>query len=588
MSFRTKTILGIAVIEAVLLLLLIWNSLNFLYDSSEQALVERAQTMASLFASTTKDAVLAYDLASLESHVEELLTNTGVLFVRVRTNNRVLAEAGSAPMLARNFTADQTLEKVDDDVFDIAHEIREAGIRYGQVELGLSVTGIRQTLSNARTETAAIAALEMVLVALFSFVLGTYLTRQLLRLSEASKLIANGGAGVQIDVVGDDELADTSRAFNVMSARLRESYDQLHFSYRNIMTSVSDGIITLTQSGLVTDCNAAAERIFAAQVNDVVSAPITVLLPPPFDFKQHIGSRIEVDCTNQQGDPITLDISISEIVVSDGETVHTLIIRDMTERKRFEAQLQETAKRLEHQNALLQEFAYVASHDLQEPLRKVRTYGDMLHEECADKLSPDALTYVVRMQDSAERMQGLITDLLAYSRIATRQESYNEVCLDEILDDVLNDLEVAIDEASATVERQPLPVIKVDRSQMRQVLQNLFSNALKFRAPDQPANISISAEPATLPRIDQRGTVAACRIVVEDNGIGFESEFASRIFDVFERLNPRHHYPGTGIGLAICRKIIERHGGEISASSTPGEGARFEILLPLNPPKDIT
>ncbi|ATB44270.1 two-component sensor histidine kinase [Cystobacter fuscus] len=244
----------------------------------------------------------------------------------------------------------------------------------------------------------------------------------------------------------------------------------------------------------------------------------------------------------------------------------TVILTDISELKHSQLSL-------ERSNRELESFAYVASHDLQEPLRKIQTFGERLVKTSATTLSPEGRDYVDRMQGAATRMRRLIDDLLAFSRVSSKTRPFSQVDLAVVAREVLADLESAIEQAGATVTLEALPVLEADATQMRQLLQNLVGNALKFRREGVPPVISV------------RGTVdprsQRCELVVEDNGIGFEEKFADRIFNVFQRLHGRGQYEGTGIGLAICRKIAERHGGSIRARSTPGEGAAFLVSLPL-------
>ena len=238
---------------------------------------------------------------------------------------------------------------------------------------------------------------------------------------------------------------------------------------------------------------------------------------------------------------------------------------------------------LSRSNQELEDFAYVASHDLQEPLRKVRTFGDRLKSKFRDQLGEQGADYVERMQNSAARMQQLIEDLLAYSRVTSQAKPFGPTDLGTLIRDPLNVLEDRIARTGAKVEVGPLPTIYADPSQMRQLFQNLLGNALKFHKPDQTPAIRVSAEsvPASDPaNPDGR---AWWRLLVADDGIGFDERYLDRIFQVFQRLHGRDGYEGTGVGLAICRKIVERHGGSITARSEPGRGATFVVLLPERP-----
>ncbi|MGB2790453.1 MAG: histidine kinase dimerization/phospho-acceptor domain-containing protein, partial [Dokdonella sp.] len=228
MSFRLKTILGIAAIEAVMLTLLVWSGLHFIERSVEQEFTQRARATIKAFTVTTKDAVIASDLASLQSFVQETLNYPGVLYARVRdADGRVLASAGDETLLARPFVPDTDFRTINDKVFDIAAEIEEAGMIFGRVELGLSVTEPLWLEAIARRYSIGLALLEMGLVALFSLALGMYLTRQLSNLTEGSRRIAAGEFGYQVAVRGRDELAETARSFNLMSARVRATYNDL-------------------------------------------------------------------------------------------------------------------------------------------------------------------------------------------------------------------------------------------------------------------------------------------------------------------------------------------------------------------------
>ncbi len=266
--------------------------------------------------------------------------------------------------------------------------------------------------------------------------------------------------------------------------------------------------------------------------------------------------------------------------------------RDITERKQVEKQLRNYTYKLEKSNRELQEFAYVASHDLQEPLRKVQAFGDRLERKCAAELGNEGRDYVSRMRGAAGRMQSLINDLLTFSRVSTKTNPFQPVDLKKIAAEVVSDLEIRIEQTGGRVEIGELPVLEADASQMRQLFQNLIGNALKFHRKDAAPVVKVSAgrlaansasfylDGEEIQTTDF--TEDFCRITVEDNGIGFDQKYLDRIFTVFQRLHGRTEYEGSGIGLAVCRKIVERHGGQITATGRPGEGAIFIIDLPIH------
>src|SRR5579883_516748 len=256
-------------------------------------------------------------------------------------------------------------------------------------------------------------------------------------------------------------------------------------------------------------------------------------------------------------------------------------LTDIEDQKRhahiLEKLVHERTAELERSNEELEKFAYVASHDLQEPLRKIQAFGDRLVGTCSATLPPQGLDYLKRMRDAAGRMQRLIDDLLTFSRITTQQRPFAHVDLGKMLNEIVSDLEVRLSQTNGTVRIHSLPVIEADYTQMRQLFQNLLVNAVKFHRPGVPPVVEVEGK--LLP--DSTGSVNWCELSVRDNGIGFDEKYRDRIFDVFQRLHSRDEYEGTGVGLAICRKIVERHGGTITAHSREGEGATFVVVLPL-------
>lgn len=260
---------------------------------------------------------------------------------------------------------------------------------------------------------------------------------------------------------------------------------------------------------------------------------------------------------------------------------------DELERRVLErtADLNETNESLRRSNRELEQFASVASHDLQEPLRKIQAFGDRLQTKCAAELGDNGREYLGRMQASAARMRSLIDALLSYSRVTTKAQPFAAVNLEAVAQDVVSDLEDRLQREGGRIEIGTLPTIEADPLQMRQLLQNLIANGLKFHAPGSEPLVQVKAR--MLPASEEEvGKVACCEIAVRDNGIGFEEVYLDRIFELFQRLHGRQEYEGTGMGLAICRKIVERHGGTITARSAPGDGATFLINLPIEQTKE--
>jgi len=247
---------------------------------------------------------------------------------------------------------------------------------------------------------------------------------------------------------------------------------------------------------------------------------------------------------------------------------------DMRDLRRTEAQLQRSNDALRQRNLELQQFVMVASHDLQEPLRKLQTFGDRLQETLGNRLHDAERDYLDRMINAAERMRALIEDLLGYSALTAQHSQRMAVDLGEVVRVVLEDLEAQIAKTGATVTIGSLPTISGDPVQMRQLLQNLIGNALKYHAAEQTPQITVESTPVA----STAGVMH--RIRIADNGIGFDDRYRERIFAPFQRLHARSEYSGNGIGLAIARKVCEQHGGSIAAHGVPGEGAEFVIVLP--------
>ncbi len=280
------------------------------------------------------------------------------------------------------------------------------------------------------------------------------------------------------------------------------------------------------------------------------------------------------------------DWSLIAVKDTQGDEVACLILIlvDVTERKEAEEKVNSYIKELEQSNQELEEFAYVASHDLQEPLRKIQVFGGLLKNQLRDMLPSEAADYLDRMVTASTRMRTLIDSLLNYSRVTTKGRPFQAVDMGTVTQEALSNLETFIEEKHARIEIGPLPVIEADPHQMLQLIQNLVLNSLKFQREGSVPHVRIwSPTEGTSDGRNVRGSRQSdrCEIRVEDNGIGFQEKHLDRIFIAFQRLHGRSEYQGVGIGLAICRKIVDRHEGSITAKSTPGKGSTFIVRLPI-------
>ncbi len=265
--------------------------------------------------------------------------------------------------------------------------------------------------------------------------------------------------------------------------------------------------------------------------------------------------------------------------IAHAEELEEVLLREQTSRKL----IQETNIRLASSNKELEQFAYVASHDLQEPLRKVKAFGQLLVDEAGPSLDENSRMYVDRMQKAAMRMSTLIDDLLSYSRASRGDEPYTDVDLQRVVKEVMSDLEIRLKESGGEVRYEGLPRLRARSTQMRQLVQNLAGNALKFQRPDVPPVVTIKAD--RLPNDAEEAP--GWSLEFSDNGVGFEPQYADQIFGIFQRLHGKSEYEGTGVGLAIVHKIAEGHGGSIRAEGRPNEGATFFVHLPDRPQGDM-
>ena len=365
---------------------------------------------------------------------------------------------------------------------------------------------------------------------------------------------------------------------------LRESEARL----RAIVETAVDGIITIDERGLITSFNPAASRTFGYTSDEVLGRNVSMLMPDPYrrehdsymnnylgtGVRKIIGSGREVVGLRKNGTTFPLDLAVSETVLGEGEDrrrVFTGIVRDISDRKRSEQALARQAEDLARSNVELERFAYVASHDLQEPMRTVRSFAQLLQRRCAAQLTGDALEYLQFITNGVQRMQTLINDLLAYSRVTSQGGAFGPADCAQILAMVLESLQATIQAQAADVTvEMPMPVVVGDATQLGQVFQNLIANAIKFRHPDRPPRVRVAAVESQ----------TEWEFAVRDNGIGIAAEYFERIFIIFQRLHTIEEYGGTGIGLAICKKIVERHGGRIWVASEVGEGATFHFTIP--------
>jgi hypothetical protein len=376
-----------------------------------------------------------------------------------------------------------------------------------------------------------------------------------------------GFSGFTGSVIDIHERHETARASALLSA---------------IVDSSDDAIISKDLNGIIMSWNQGAERVFGYTAEEAIARSIMLIIPPDRrDEEPRIlerlkrGERVdhfETIRMRKDGRPVNISVTISPVKDSEGRIVGaSKVARDITERVRHEQVLQQANAALKRANADLEQFAYSASHDLQEPLRMIAAYSELLQRKFGGKLGPDADEYIRHTVEGALRMERLLRDLRSYTQVsAIDQQAPDEIDASAVLEKTLSGLEVSIQESGASIHKGALPRVRMHEFQLEQIFQNLISNAIRYRRHDDAPEIHISAT--------RQGK--EWRFAVQDNGIGIDPKFKEQVFGIFKRLHNSGQYPGTGMGLAICQRIVERVGGRIWVESEPGRGSTFYFTVP--------
>jgi PAS domain S-box-containing protein len=375
--------------------------------------------------------------------------------------------------------------------------------------------------------------------------------------------------------------AGNLRGYSEFSHDLSESKES-GARYRGLLEAAPDAMVVVNQGGEIVLLNVQAEKQFGYRRDELLGQKVKNIIPEGFAERliadgtrsaadalaQQIGTGIELSGRRKDGSEFPIEIMLSPLESAEGILV-TAAIRDITRRKNAEATLLQKVEELNRSNEELGQFANIASHDLQEPLRMVASYTQLLSSRYKGKLDADADEFIAFAVDGATRMQRLIQDLLAYSRVGSKGRDLLDTSSEKALQQALLNLSSAIKESGALVTHDPLPTVQADEMQLVQLFQNLIGNGIKYQRPGVP-QVHISAA---------KNGAERWIFSVRDNGLGIDSQYFEKIFGMFQRLHKREEFAGTGIGLAICKKIVERHGGNISVESKPGRGSTFRFAL---------
>lgn len=617
LSFRLKTILGVALIEAALLALLIISVTRFLVSTNESQLRVHASSTAETFAALATDAVLSLDLARLQSFAEELVSKEDVVYTRIldALGNELVA-VGDSAALQRPFAPDNSLKEASDGVFDVRAEVVTANTEFGQVQLGLDISRLTAVLDQAKRDSTLIALLEMSLVALFSYLLGSYLTRQLLALSRGAERLSSGDLGYQIPVQGDDEVADTGRAFNAMSRELSDALRKREED-QTVITRQRDRLLQLiaaTQAGTWEWNLQTGETRFSESWATMVGYRLSELEPTSFEtwkrfchpddlarseaaIKAHLDGRTsiystEVRMRHREGHWIWI-LDRGQVVSrdSDGRPEWLFGIHlDISEAQQNKLELEQHRNHLEEMvrertvalerakqaaeaaNVAKSAFLANVSHELRTPLNGVLGMAQVIRARgLTDK--QDEMMEV--LSSSGEHLLSLLNTILEYSRIESGNMTLKQepVSPQRVVDHVVSLLRPQAEKRGVTLSGEVGPMrektLLGDETRLRQAVLNYAGNAVKFT---EQGSIQVRCS-----AVQQTERSVLLRFEVQDTAGGIEAGALRRIFQPFEQVDnglTRKH-GGTGLGLAITRRLAREMGGDSGAESKVGEGSTF-------------
>lgn len=488
------------------------------------------------------------------------------------------------------------------------------------VWLGFSLHRVHAIVNERVRNILLVSFTILIGVNFIAYFIAKRMTYPLKELRKGVEVIGKGKLDYKVDVKSQDEIGELAEAFNKMAERVKASVDieaAARVETENIMNAMVETLIVVDPEGNIRKANKATFELLGYKKDELIGSPINKLMGQKDAVKEFkrlikegVAKNLEKTYLTKDGREVPVGFSVSSLKSGNEELKGVVCVAgditerrraeealrkardeleirveertgdlakaneeleiEVTERRRAEAKLKETLVELKCSNVELEQFAYAASHDLQEPLRMVASYVQLLERRYKGKLDVDADDFIVYAVDGATRMQTLINDLLTYSRVGTRGKPFEPTNCSAIIDQTLANLEMAIEKSGSVVTQDVLPTVMADASQLVQLFQNLIGNAIKFRG-EEPPRVHVSAKQKENEWV----------FSVQDNGMGIDSQYAERIFQVFQRLHTRAEYPGTGIGLAVCRRIVERHGGRIWVESEPGKGSTFYFTMPV-------
>ena len=556
---------------------------DLIASNSTAPIVFNDSTAANETTNTKKFSILSFSLLSAKKQIE---------FASIHNKD--------GELIARYIRSDIKREIIPPDnnfygsKFEKDHLIIRKPILLDNENIGtLYLLSDTQEMNNRLKQYSYIVVFILLLLILLAFFLSSRLqqliSKPILELSKLAKNVSKGDFTQKADIKSKDEIGALAETFNIMTSDLQTSRNNLQSAkdyIDNIIKSLIDTLIVTDSDGTIKMINKSALELLGYNRDEIIGEKLSIIFPEqdlPKDerlidtyIRKKYVSKAEVRYQTKNGEIIPVSISSSVIKdINDEIDGVVFVAQDISDYKRAEL-LARSSEALERSNKELEQFAYVASHDLQEPLRMISSYVQLLKRRYADNLDSDANEFIDFAVDGAERMKILIKDLLAFSRIGTKGEEFKITSTQTILEEIISNLEISIKENNVVITIDPLPDLVVDRTQIMQLFQNLISNAIKYRGDKSPKI-----------QIEVQDKYSEWLFSFKDNGIGLEPKYADKIFVIFQRLHGKGEYSGTGIGLSIAKRIVERHGGQIWVESEPGKGSTFKFTIPKHKSDEV-
>lgn len=605
MRFRTKTILGVAVIELSLLLVLVSSALTILRDSNEAELTQRIQLGAKLLAAASKDAVISQDLATLDSLAEEAMNTSQIDVIRILDfNGVILTERGNTQLLSRKFHPDKSIDAVSDGIFDWSSPVVSGKIHYGEIQIGVSIEPLNGLLQSARRWAAGIAGLEILLVAIFSWLLGSYLVRQLGELRIASRNFAAGNFNHRVAIKGNDELAYTARAFNLMAQQIGESHALLQTENMERLKAQQraeraqsqaedrneqlNGIFSLSPDGFVSfdsDCRVKYANPAFTKLTGLTKHVITGL--DKGNFSALLSRQCSSDMpfpgintlqaqehVNEQNGALRQKFKIAgsphrilEVGLREAQTQsisQILYFRDITHETEVER--------------MKSEFLSTAAHELRTPMACIYGYTELMLAQEFD--AGEQREFLATIFKQSELMMSIVNELLDLASIESRRKmdfKIESINVSQLVHEACFNLTTSGGSLLPTeVNISEQVWVHADHAKIIQVLGNILSNAYKY----SPSGGTVCIGIADQENPGQDPPLVGIRIT--DHGIGMTEAQLARVFERFYRADTSGKIPGTGLGMSIVKEIVELHGGHVEIKSEFGKGTEVTVWLPFH------